>query len=147
MKRIRFLFLIALAALGGSPLIVHAADAAAHVRVMLVYASNNKEAADPRLAHYEAELQRNLPESSFRLVAEGAASVSGDRPASVSLARGHRVEFTRESGRGLSLGVQWKNGSDTLVRGTMHAVPGTPFVMLWRPRSGDEVPLVIVVAR
>lgn len=147
MKRIAFLA-FSLFALVALPLSARAAESAS-VRVMLVYASNAKGAADPRLGPYEAELQRNLPESSFRLVAEGSGTV-GDRPASVALAEGHRVEFKREGGGGrgaISLGVQWMNGGNTLVRGTMHAVPGKPFVMLWRPSSGTDVPLVIVVAR
>lgn len=150
MKRLRFLSLLlgALAALVSlAPFARAAAADAANVQVLLVVASNEKGPADRRLAPYEAELQRNLPESSFRLAGEGSATVTGDRPVSVALAQGHRIEFRREAGGGIALAVQWKNGNETLVRGTMHAVPGKPFVMLWRPKSGSEVPLVIVVAK
>lgn len=150
MKRTRFLFLVlgALAALVPLAPISRAAAESASVQVILVIASNEKGPADRRLAPYEAALQRNLPESSFRLAGEGSATVGSDKPASVALAQGHRVEFRREaSGGGILLAVQWKNGNETLVRGTMRAVPGEPFVMLWRPKSGNEVPLVIVVAK
>src|SRR4051794_2379145 len=77
------------------PQSAHAADIAS-VHAILIMASNEKAAADPKLAAYEAGLQRNVPESSFRFLGEGSASVSGAGRAKISLGRGHRLEIETE---------------------------------------------------
>ena len=117
------------------------------VRAILVIASNAKGAADAKLAPYEAVLQRNVPESSFRFAGEGSVSVSGSGKATISLGQGHRIELIREAGGGIRLKVQWMNG-DRLVIGTgIVFEPGVP-VILGRRSSGDgDVPIVLLIAK
>lgn len=140
-----FLLLAALAL----PQLARAADAVS-VRAVLIMASNTKGPADPRLAPYEAELQRNLPESSFRFMGEGATRVSGRGNATIALAQGHRVEIEGEDKTprdGISLRVRWMNGDNLVMRGTLTLERGLPLVFLRRPSGDGEVPIVIVIAK
>ncbi len=116
------------------------------VRAILITASNEKTAADPKLAPYEAELQRMVPESSFRYVAEGATSVAGTSRATISLGNGHRVEIEREKGDGLRLKIHWMNG-DKRIGGTFNALPGVPIMLGNRPSGEGNVPIVLVIAK
>ena len=128
--------------------IARAADATS-VRAVLIMASQEKAPADPRLAPYEPELQRNLPESSFRFIDEGSTSLSGQSAAAIPLARGHRIELTggERSGSGIQLGVRWMNGKTVIMNNAFHVQPGRPVVLLRRPRGDSEIPIVIVVAK
>ena len=56
------------------PQLALAADGTS-VHAVLIMATDEKAPADPRLAPYEAELQRNLPLSSFRFLGEGSAAI------------------------------------------------------------------------
>lgn len=120
------------------------------VSAILIMATKEKAPADPRLAPYEANLQRNLPESSFRFVGEGRATL-GDRNsrASLSLGSGHVVELqggTRE-GDGIRISVVWRNGKATVMNNSFTFQPGVPIVLGLRPATDDNVPIVIVIAK
>lgn len=131
------------------PQFAHAADAVS-VRAVLIMASNTKAPADPRVAPYEAELQRNLPESSFRFVGEGATKVSGRGSATIALSQGHRVEIEGDDKNprdGISLKVRWMNGDNLMMGGTLTLERGTPLVFLRRPSGNGEIPIVIVIAK
>jgi hypothetical protein len=122
---------------------VRAAEAVS-VRAILIMASNAKGAADPRLAPFEATLQRNVPESSFRYVAEGSASVPGSGTATISLGNGYSVEL---QGRGSpQLAVTWKQGNRTMVP-TQELQRGGTALLGRRPSTDGEVPIVLVIAK
>jgi hypothetical protein len=121
----------------------------ASVQAILITASNNKVPADPRLAPYEATLQRNLPESSFRFVAQGSTSVSTGGHARIPLAGGHRVELEgeKQSKDGIKLKIQWLNGRSPVMGGEFTLHPGVPVVLGRRPSGDGDVPIVIVIAK
>lgn len=144
--RIITLTLSLLLAAGALTRTAHAADGAT-VHAVLITATNEKGAADPRLAAYEATLQRNVPESSFRYVAEGSATVTGNGHATITLGSGHRIELEGEKGGGLRLKVQWLHGSKLVIGGTFNAQPGVPIMLGNRPTDAREVPIVLVIAK
>jgi hypothetical protein len=131
------------------PPIAHAADATA-VHAVLIIASKEKAPADPRLARYEATLQRNLPESSFRFVSEGSASVPNNGPVtSLSLGTGHRLQL-KSSGKdndGIRLKIEWRNGKAVVMDNAFTLQPSVPVVLGSRPSGDGNVPIVIVTAR
>jgi hypothetical protein len=125
-----------------------AADATS-VRAILIIASNEKRAADPKLAAYEAELQRNVPESSFRWVGEGSASVKGNGHATITLGQGHRLEVAGDkAGGAISLKVEWMNGTSPVMSTTLtNLQPGVPTLLGRRPSGDGEVPIVLVITK
>lgn len=147
MRLIRFTFLFACALLALAPAL-RAAEGAS-VRAILITATNLKREADPKLAPYEAELQRNLPLSSFRFVGEGSAAVASGGRATISLSRGHRVELESErgGGRGIRLKVQWLSGNSAIMNTSLTLQPGVPVVLGRRPSDDKETPIVLLVAR
>lgn len=143
-----FVCLLALLAL---PLRAAPAAEAKSVRAILISATNLKREADPKLAAYEAELQRNIPLSSFRYVGEGAASVAAGRPTPLNLPRGNRLVLEAEKGGGKEtrLKVQWVSGKDVFFNITLTVESGsTATAVLGRRPSGDgETPIVLVIAK
>ena len=130
-----------LLAVGVLPMSARAADEAT-VHAILITASKEKAPADPRLAPYEATLQRNLPESSFRFGGEARASVAGrNSRASVALGAGHRIEL---EGMGK---VRWLNGKNVVMNNAFTFQPGVPIVLGKRGRDDDDVPIVILIAK
>jgi hypothetical protein len=122
----------------------------ASVHAILITASKEKAPADPRLAPYEETLQRNLPESSFRFVTEGKASVTGkDSRASIALGPTHRVELTGgdKGADGIQLKVQWLNGKTVVMNNSFTLRPGVPVMLGHRPIGDGDVPIVLVIAR
>jgi hypothetical protein len=147
MKIILPLFAALLASASMAPL-ARAADGTA-LHALLIMASSNKAPADPRLAAYEAELQRNLPESSFRLAGEGSTTVSGNNAAKISLGQGQVVSFEdeRREADGIHLKVSWMNGKKPGINGMFVLQPGVPLVLGRRPAGDGEVPIVLVIAK
>lgn len=127
---------------------IRAADNAS-VRAILITATNLKREADPKLAPYEAELQRNIPLSSFRYVGEGATAVSAGDKAVIALDRGNRVEFQgeRSGGRGIRLKVVWQSGRTVVMNTTLTLQPGVPAVLGRRPSGDGETPIILLIAR
>lgn len=127
---------------------VRAADNAS-VRAILITATNLKREADPKLAAYEAELQRNLPLSSFRYVGEGSAAVTAGGKSTIALDRGHRVEFEgeRSGGRGIRMKVLWQSGRTVIMNTTLTLQPGVPAVLGRRPSGDGETPIILLIAR
>lgn len=123
--------------------LAHAAGASS-VRAILVTASNQKGPADPRLAPYESALQRNVPESSFRFVAENSSALAARGRTTISLGDADRIEVERD-GAGPSLKVRWFHRDRPIMGATITQAAGTPFVYLHRPSEGDPR-LVILVA-
>jgi hypothetical protein len=121
----------------------------ATVRAILITATNLKREADPKLAPYEAELQRNLPLSSFRYVGEGSAAVTAGGRSALSLDRGHRVEFEGEKsgGRGIRMKVLWQSGRTVIMNTTLTLQPGVPAVLGRRPSGDGETPIILLIAR
>jgi len=119
------------------------------IHALLIMASNKKAPGDPKVAPYEAELQRNFPESSFRLVGEGSASVSGTTPAKIDLSQGNRLEFASEKREsdGIHLKVRWTTGNKNDINGSFVLQPGIPLVLLRRPADDGEVPIILVIAK
>ena len=131
------------------PLSLFAADQAS-VHVILITASKEKAPADQRLAPYEATLQRNLPESSFRFAAENKASLAGKNSrASITLAGGHRVELEggAKDADGISIKVRWLHGKAVVMTNAFTFQPGVPIVLGQRSKDDGEVPIVILIAR
>ncbi|MSU48323.1 MAG: hypothetical protein EXS37_04395 [Opitutus sp.] len=137
-----------LLALVGLPLPGFAADSTS-VHAILITASNHKAAADPKLAPYEAPLQRNLPESSFRYVGEGAANVSIGGHADIPLGRGHHLELECEKGDAgvIVVKVRWLNGEKVVMSTSLSLQPGVPAVLGRRPSDDGETPIVLVIAK
>jgi len=130
------------------PLAARDADDAS-VHAILITASKEKAPADKRLAPYEATLQRNLPESSFTYVAEGAASVSGKNSRNISLGDGHRIELQgiEKDADGISMKVRWMNGNSVVMNNAFTFKPGVPIVLGQRPGGDGNVPIVILIAK
>lgn len=147
MRLIPFTLACVLALLALAPA-ARAADNAT-VRAILITATNLKREADPKLAPYEAELQRNLPLSSFRYVGEGAAAVSAGGKSAITLDRGHRVEFEgeRSGGRGIRMKVRWQSGGTVIMNTTLTLQPGIPAVLGRRPSGDGETPIILLIAR
>lgn len=144
MKRI----LLSLALLAVGSLLVSPARAAeaTHVHALLILASDAKKPADAKLAPYEAELQRNLPESSFRFVGEG----SGNAPVKLNLGQGHTLELTVEKrdSEGIHVKVLWARPDNKPgIKGGFVLPPGTPLVLGRRPAGDGEVPIVLVICK
>lgn len=125
-----------------------AADGAS-VQALLISASNQKGASDPRLSDYESTLRRNLPFDTFRLSGQGTATVTAGGRAGIALARGHRLELTSEpgGGPGIHLKVQWLNGNATVMSTSLTLKPGIPAVLGRRGGDDSEVPVVLLIAR
>ena len=118
------------------------------VQAVLITASKEKSAADPRLAPYEATLQRNLPDSSFRFATEGSTTATPRRPSSIALGRYRiQVEGGEKTPEGIRLSVQWMSGKDVLMNNSFMLQPGKPVVLLRRPSDDSEVPLVIIIVK
>jgi hypothetical protein len=120
------------------------------VHAILITASKEKAPADKRLAPYEETLQRNLPESSFRLVNESSATIAGKSGrASITLGSGHRIELEGGSkdADGIVIKVRWLNGSTLVMNNAFTFRPGVPIVLGQRGSGDGEVPIVILVAK
>lgn len=147
--RILTIALSLLFAVAALPPLSRAADGAS-IRAILVIASKEKAPADARLAPYEATLQRNLPESSFRFGGEGSATVAGNNSrASISLGSGHRVELQSgaKDADGIVVKVQWMNGKTVVMNNSFTFQPGVPVVLGRRPSGDGNVPIVILIAQ
>ena len=117
------------------------------VQALLIIASHEKTPADPRLAPYEATLQRNVPESSFRLVSESSATVSGTGRATISFGREHKVELEGEAGAGIRLKVKWSDGRRVVINSSFVLERGVPLMLGHRPSGDGEVPIVLLIAK
>jgi hypothetical protein len=145
--RIISLLIAPILAFAALPAATQAAEGAS-VRALLIIASNTKGGSDPKLGRYEETLRRNLPFESFRYAGEGSVSISGSGRATLSLARGHRLELDGEggSGRGIRMKVRWFDGRREVMTTALVLQPGVPAVLA---RRGDEpeVPVVLVIAQ
>jgi hypothetical protein len=142
MKTSRLVLFFALLVALPSLLSAAAANAGAgRVRVILIVASNEKGAVDPKLADYDANLRRILRFESFRWVAEGVAAVPGSGSATVSLAREHRIELAAD---GRAVRATWFEGARRVI--ALALPEGRPSV-LGGPPWGDrgEVSAIILV--
>jgi len=147
MRLIPFILTVVLGLSVLSPAI-RAADNAS-VRAILITATNLKREADPKLAPYEAELQRNIPLSSFRYVGEGTTAVTAGGKAVIALERGNRIELEgeRSGGRGIRLKVVWQSGRTVVMNTTLTLQPGVPAVLGRRPSGDGETPIILLIAR
>lgn len=145
--RIPFLILSAFVTFAALPLATHAAEGAS-VRALLIIASTAKGGSDPKLAQYEETLRRNLPFESFRHAGEGAATIGGDGRATLSLARGHRLELENEGGggRGIRVKVRWLDGRREIMTTALVLQSGVPAVLA-RRGSESETPVVLLIAQ
>ena len=96
MNKIPFL-LVALFAFGLATLTAQAAENAS-ARAILILASPEKKASDPRLSSYVENLRRVIPGNmaSFQAAGEGSASLSVPGRTNLSLDKGHRLEIEAE---------------------------------------------------
>jgi hypothetical protein len=143
MNTTRFI-LAALLASSALVLPARAAESLA-IRALLIVASNNKAPADPRLAPFEAELQRNFPESSFKLMHEGSANVADGGRATISLGSGDTVEVEpKRTGSGIQMKLNWAKGG---IATTVVQQSGVPVVLNRRPAGEGQTPIVLVIAK
>ena len=140
--------LTVLLAISVLPVAVHAAESAS-VYAILITASKEKAPADSRLAPYEATLQRNSPESSFRFAGEGRATVTGNAKAVITLGGAHQVilEGGSRDADGILLKVRWLNGKTVVMNNAFAFQPGVPIVLGQRPSGDGNVPIVILIAK
>jgi hypothetical protein len=116
------------------------------VRAILVYASNKKGGVDRRLAAYADNLRRNLPFDTFRYGGEGTSVLPKDGHATITFAGDHRVELQDEPGDDLRLKTYWMKSAEVIISTTLTLSPGVPAVLA-RRGGGDEVPVVLLIAR
>jgi hypothetical protein len=115
------------------------------VRAVLIMASDKKAPADPKLAEFEAELQRNAPESSFKFVREGSITIPDGGHGTISLGSGDSVEVEAKKTAGsIQSKLHWMKGE---MGGTYTQKSGLPIVLGRRPAGDGETPIVIVVAK
>jgi hypothetical protein len=146
MKTIRFIFALLLAATA-LPQIATAAAPGTSVHAILISATKTKGPADPGLAAYEAELQRNFPESSFHLVDQGDATVSGG-PATIKFSGGNNLNIeATKSAQDIQLKMRWMRGSTLILDTTISRPPGVPGLLVHRPADDRELSIVLVIAR
>ena len=117
------------------------------VRAILINASNQKGGVDRKLEAYAADLRRNLPFDTFKLVGEGTATVPDHGRATVTLTEGHRLELEDDPGDGIRLKVYWMTGSDVMISTTLTLNPGVPGVLVRRAAKDGDVPVVLLIAR
>ena len=145
MRIIPLMFLATVLALAGTAL--RAADQTG-VRAMLVIASNQRGASDPKLAAYEPTLRSILRFESYRLAGSGSATLSSGK-SSIDLGHGHSLILEAEpaNGKGVGLRVRWEDGGRTLMNTGLSLRGGVPAV-LGGPSTGKEgeVWAVIIVA-
>lgn len=142
MKTHRFI-LAALCASLALALPARAADIT--VRALLIMASDKKQPADPKLAEFEAGLQRNSPESSFKLVREGSITIPDGGRGTISVGPGDGVEVeAKKAGSGIQLKLRWMKRE---MGGTFTQEPGVPIVLGRRPANDGDTPIVLVVAK
>lgn len=139
--------LLHLLLLGG--LLVHlpaAAAEAAAVRVVLLSASREQGATDPRLQPYESNLRRILRFESFRFVGEGTTRLIVPGRCQVALGQGHRLEVEAEKSEGprLRLNVRWTSGGRTLLDQPLAVTRGTPAILVG-PSAGPGQALGIIL--
>jgi hypothetical protein len=139
MKTIRPLLALALFAAASALVFAAAAGGAAHVRAIMVVASNEKGKTDPRLAPYETNLKRILRFESYRMVAEGSTAVAPGGEAAVALARDHRVVLVNEGG---AVRATWFEGGRKIS--ALALPPGRPSV-LGGPKWNDKGEICVVI--
>jgi hypothetical protein len=116
------------------------------MQAILITASNKKGGVDRRLAAYAAELQRNLPFDTFRFAAEGRAVLPPGGRGTITFAGDHRLELEDSPDSGVRVKVFWLKGADVIISTTLTLSPGVPAVLA-RRGGGDEVPVVLLIAR
>ena len=118
------------------------------LHAVLITASNDKTGSDPKLAAYEAELQRNLVFSSFRHAGEDRAQLAGGKSTVLTLQRGHRLEIEgNKSGDGARLAIKWTQGSTVLMNTTLQVTASAPAVLVRRGGKDAEVPVILLFAK
>ena len=112
----------------------------ASVHAILVTASNERRAADPKLAPYEENLKRTLRYESYRYAGEGSAAVASGGTARVSLPGNNRLDLEAENGDGRGIRVKVHFGTTDVV------IPAGKTVVLVGRAAGEkgEVSAVIV---
>jgi len=147
MNKIHFL-LVALFALGFAPLTVQAAENAS-ARAILILASPEKKASDPRLSSYVDNLRRMIPGNmaSFQATGEGSASLSVPGRTNLSLDKGHRLEIEaeRSDSNRVRLNVRWFNGNSVLLDQPVAAQRGKPTVLGGPKAGGNDVWAVLLI--
>jgi hypothetical protein len=137
--------ILAFAATGGPAL---AADRVS-VRAILIVASPQKGASDPKLAPFEATLRRILRFETYRAVGEGSASVADGGRATLSLGQGHSLELSgdKSAARETRVRLRWRHGGRELMNTALALPSGRPAV-LGGPAHGDkgDVWAVIIIA-
>src|SRR5262249_47947721 len=104
------------------------------VRAVLIMASNKKAPADPKLPEFDAGLQRNSPDTSFRLVRDGSANLADGGRATIALGPGNTLEVEAKK---TAEGIHLKLRCDKLgIDGTFVQAAGVPIV--FGRRSGDD---------
>ena len=95
---------------------------------------------------YEAELQRNFPESSFRLVQEGSTT-AGAGNATVKLG-GDTLEIeAAKAADGIHLKMRWLKNGAVVIDTTVVRPAGVPALLVHRPADDRELSIVLVIAK
>lgn len=147
MNKIHFL-LVAFFAFGFAPFTAHAAENAS-ARAILILASPEKKASDPRLSSYVDTLRRVIPGNmaSLQAAGEGSASLSIPGRTALSLDKGHRLEIEaeRSDNNRVRLNVRWFNGDSLLLDQPVAAQRGKPTVLGGPKAGGDDVWAVLLI--
>jgi len=147
MIKIPFL-LVALFAFGIAPLTAQAAESAS-ARAILILASPEKKASDPRLNSYVENLRRVIPGNmaSFQAAGEGSASLSVPGRTNLALDKGHRLEIEaeRSDNNRVRLNVRWFNGNSVLLDQPVAAQRGKPTVIGGPKAGGNDVWAVLLI--
>lgn len=144
MKLLRYL--LAALALGWASTVLATSAAAATLRAVLVVASPEKGASDPRLAAYEGTLKRVLRFNSFVFQGSDSAEVAPNGKAALIIGQGH--DLVVESGDNpLAIRIRWTEAGQLMMNTGLTLRAGTPAI-LGGPATGrhpGEVYAVILV--
>jgi len=120
------------------------------VRGILLAASNEPGAIDPRLAAYEPTLRRILRFESYRFLGEDSTALGAEAKGQLAIGNGQQLEIEteRHDGQGIHVRVRWLAGGRTLMNTGLVLRAGVPAV-LGGPATGKggEVYAVILIGR
>ncbi len=118
------------------------------LEAMLILASNDPSAQDPRLDQIEYKLRRTFKFEYYRHYGGQSAIVNLPGQTSLDLGHGYRlsVSASEASDDRVRAGIQWFRGDEVVLNTTVVMSRGTPVVLGGVPHEGGTL-IVTLVAR
>lgn len=100
------------------------------VRAVLIRASNEQAAQDPRLEKIEYKLRRIFGFEYYRFMAESSVTLPANGEGALDLGSGHRLRLRLGDGRdNVRAEVRWFRGDDLVLNTTVRVARGTPVIL------------------